>query len=184
VSALKAAHLQGNCVTGQFSDTIPNGILISWSYKGELSPPKAPYGSTIDMVPSTGHGPVPVPTAISQSDTYTDALVLLQAAGLTGKEAYTPSPSIPQGNVAALTPPAGTLVPYGSAVTVTVSSGPPTVKVPNVVGETVSQSTTTLQNAGLKVVGVQGNPNGTAQGTQPATNTTVPTGSSVTILAQ
>ena len=76
------------------------------------------------------------------------------------------------------------MVPYGSAVTVTVSSGPPTVKVPSVIGQSVSQATTTLQSAGLKVVGVQGNPNGTAQGTQPATDTTVPTGSSVTILAQ
>ncbi len=148
VTALKAAHLQGDCVTGQFSDTIANGILISWSYKGELSPSRAPYGSTIEMVPSTGHGPVPVPTTISQSDTYQDALVLLQAVGLTGKEAYTPSPSIPQGNVAALSPPAGTMVLYGSTVTVTVSSGPPTVKVPNVIGQSVSQATTTLQMPG------------------------------------
>jgi beta-lactam-binding protein with PASTA domain len=36
----------------------------------------------------------------------------------------------------------------------------------------------------LDVAGVQGNPNGTAQGTEPPTNTTVPVGSSVTILAQ
>jgi serine/threonine-protein kinase len=75
-------------------------------------------------------------------------------------------------------------VPYGSTVTVTVSSGPPTVQVPNVIGESVSQATTTLQNAGLDVAGVQGNPNGTAQGTNPPTYSTVQVGSSVTILAQ
>jgi beta-lactam-binding protein with PASTA domain len=34
----------------------------------------------------------------------------------------------------------------------------------------------------LNVAGVQGNPNGTAMGTDPPTNATVPTGSSVTIL--
>jgi beta-lactam-binding protein with PASTA domain len=53
-----------------------------------------------------------------------------------------------------------------------------------VIGMTVAQATTTLQGAGLKVVGVTGNPTGTTQGTQPATNAVVPTGSSVTILAQ
>ena len=99
VVALKAVHLQGDCVTAQFSSTVQNGILISWSYNGEQNPTKAPYGSTIDMVPSMGHGPVPVPTTISQEDSYQDALVLLQAVGLTGTEAYTPSAAIPAGNV-------------------------------------------------------------------------------------
>ena len=182
VVTLKTAHLQGDCVTGQYSDTVQNGLLISWSYNGEQNPSRAPYGSTVDMVPSTGHGPVPVPTSISQSDTYNDALVLLQAVGLTGKEAYAPNNTIPQGDVISLNPPSSTLAPYGSTVTVTVSTGPPTVQVPNVIGESVSQATTTLQDAGLNVAGVQGNPNGTAMGTDPPTNATVPTGSSVTIL--
>jgi eukaryotic-like serine/threonine-protein kinase len=183
VGTLKADHLQGACVTSQYSDTIQNGVLISWSYKGEQNPAKAPYGSTIDMVPSKGHGPVAVPTSISQADTYNDALVLLQAVGLTGTQANAPNNTVPAGDVISLNPPSSTLVPYGSTVTVTVSTGPPTVQVPNVIGETVPQATTNLQNAGLNVAGVQGNPNGTAQGTIPATYQTVPTGSSVTILA-
>jgi eukaryotic-like serine/threonine-protein kinase len=184
VGTLKAAHLQGDCVTSQFSDTIQNGVLISWSYKGAQNPAKAPYGSTIDMVPSKGHGPVAVPTSISQSDTYNDALVLLQAVGLTGTEAYAPNNTVPQGDVISLNPPSSTLAPYGSTVTVTVSTGPPTVQVPNVIGDTVSQATTALQSAGLNVAGVQGNPNGMAQGTVPPTNSTVQTGSSVTILTR
>ena len=81
-------------------------------------------------------------------------------------------------------PPSGTSVPYGSTVTVTVSKGPPTTTVPNVIGDTVPQATTTLQDAGLTVSGVQGNPTGTVAGTNPATGNTVPTGSSVQILAQ
>ncbi len=182
-ATLKAAHLQGDCVTSQYSDTIQNGVLISWSYKGEQNPATAPYGSTIDMVPSKGHGPVAVPTSISQADTYNDALVLLQAVGLTGTEAYAPNTTVPEGDVISLNPPSSTLVPYGSTVTVTVSTGPPTVQVPNVIGETVQLATTNLQHAGLNVTGVQGNPNGTAEGTIPPTNSTVATGSSVTILA-
>jgi beta-lactam-binding protein with PASTA domain len=181
-AALKTAHLQGNCATAQYSDTVPNGTLISWSYKGVQNPTKAPYGSTVDMVPSMGHGPVAVPTSISQSDSFQDALVLLQAVGLNGKEAYAPNTTVPDGDVIALNPTSGTLAPYGSTVTVTVSTGPPTTQVPNVIGDTVAQATSALENDGLNVSGVQGNPSGMVQGTQPPTNATVPTGTAVTIL--
>jgi serine/threonine-protein kinase len=184
VTTLTNAHLKGDCGAAQYSSTVPNGQLISWSYQGAPNPTRAPYGSTIDLVPSKGHGPVPVPTTISQTDTYNDALVLLQAVGLNGVEATAPNNTIPPGDVISLVPPSGTLAPYGSTVTVTVSSGPPTVVVPNVLDDTVSQATQTLQNAGLNVAGVNGNPNGTVTGTDPPSGTTVPTGSSVTIQSQ
>ena len=87
-TALTNAHLKGGCIAGQYSDTVPNGVAITWSYDGAQDPQTAPYGSIIDIVPSLGHGPVPVPTTISQTDSYQDALVLLQAAGLNGTEAY------------------------------------------------------------------------------------------------
>jgi serine/threonine-protein kinase len=90
---------------------------------------------------------------------------------------------VPAGDVISLEPPSGTSVPYGSTVTVTVSTGPPTTTVPNVYGDTVPQATTTLTDDGLTVTGVQGNPNGTATGTDPPGGTTVPTGSSVQIQA-
>jgi serine/threonine-protein kinase len=182
-TALTNAHLKGGCVAGQYSDTVANGVAITWSYDGAQDPQTAPYGSIIDIVPSLGHGPVPVPTSISQTDNYQDALVLLQAVGLNGAEAYAPYATVPQGDVISLNPPSGTSVPYGSTITVTVSTGPPTAVVPNVIDDTVTQATTTLTDAGLTVSGVQGNPNGTVAGTQPPTGTTVPTGSSVTILA-
>jgi eukaryotic-like serine/threonine-protein kinase len=182
-TALTTAHLKPVCVQGQYSDTVANGFTITWSYDGAQDPQSAPYGSTIQIVPSLGHGPVPVPTSISQTDTYNDALVLLQAVGLTGHEAYAPNANVPQGDVISLNPPSGTSVAYGSTVTVTVSTGPPTTTVPNVFDDTVSQATTALQNDGLTVSGVQGNPNGTVVGTQPPQGNTVPSGSSVTILA-
>jgi serine/threonine-protein kinase len=181
--ALTNAHLKGGCVAGQYSDTVANGFAISWSYDGAQDPQTAPYGSIIDIVPSLGHGPVAVPTTISQTDNYQDALVLLQAVGLNGTQASAPSTSVPSGDVISLEPPSGTSVPYGSTVTVTVSTGPPTTTVPNVLDDTVPQATTTLQGDGLTVSGVQGNPTGTVTGTVPATGTTVPTGSSVQILA-
>jgi serine/threonine-protein kinase len=182
--ALTNAHLKGGCVAGQYSDTVAIGVAITWSFDGAQDPQTAPYGSIIDIVPSLGHGPVPVPTTISQTDSYQDALVLLQAAGLNGTEAYnTSSSGVPAGDVISLEPPSGTSVPYGSTVTVTVSTGPPTTTVPNVYGDTVTQATTTLTDDGLTVSGVQGNPNGTATGTDPPGGTTVPTGTSVQIQA-
>jgi serine/threonine-protein kinase len=182
-TALTNAHLKGGCIAGQYSDTVTTGLAITWSYDGAQDPQTAPYGSIIDIVPSLGHGPVPVPTTISQTDNYQDALVLLQAVGLNGTQANATSSSVPSGDVISLEPPSGTSVRYGSTVTVTVSTGPPTTTVPNVLGDTVTQATTTLQGDGLTVSGVQGNPNGTVNGTVPATGTTVPTGSSVQILA-
>jgi beta-lactam-binding protein with PASTA domain len=182
--ALTNAHLKGGCIAGQYSDTVATGFAISWSYDGAQNPQTAPYGSIIDIVPSLGHGPVAVPTTISQTDNYQDALVLLQAAGLNGTEAYAPNANVPSGDVISLEPVSGTSVPYGSTVTVTVSTGPPTTTVPNVYGDTVSQATNTLQDDGLTVSGVQGNPNGTATGTVPSGGTTVPTGSSVQIQAR
>jgi serine/threonine-protein kinase len=185
VAALTTAHLKGGCTPGQYSDTVTSGLVISWSYDGAQNPQSAAYGSTIVIVPSLGHGPVAVPTTISQADNYQEALVLLQAVGLNGSEAYAFSTSgVPSGDVISLEPPSGTSVPYGSTVTVTVSKGPPTTTVPNVYGDTVPQATTTLTDDGLTVSGVQGNPNGTATGTDPPGGTTVPTGSSVQIQAR
>jgi serine/threonine-protein kinase len=182
--ALQNDHLKGACVTAQYDNNVANSLLISWSYGGKTAPTKAPYGATIDMVPSRGHEPVPVPTSISQSDTFNDALVLLQAVGLNGTEVPAPNNTIPAGDVIALNPPSGTLAPYGSTVTVDVSTGPPTVQVQNVIGDTVAEATTVLQGQGLDVTGVQGNPAGTAVGTDPATGQTVDEGSAVEILAQ
>jgi serine/threonine-protein kinase len=85
--------------------------------------------------------------------------------------------------VISTTPASGAAAPYGSAVTVTVSTGPPTTTVPNVIGDTVSQATTAIEDQGLTASGVQGNPNGTVVGTQPSVGSTVDTGSSVELFA-
>jgi serine/threonine-protein kinase len=86
---------------------------------------------------------------------------------------------VPQGQVISTSPASGAQAPYGSAVTVNVSTGPPTVQVPNVQGDSTQQATTVLQGAGLSVSGVSGDPNKNVTGTQPSIGSTVPTGSSV-----
>jgi len=179
--ALTAAHLVGTCAAPQYSSTVAAGVLLSWSHGTTPNPTSAPYGSTITMVPSQGHAPVPVPD-IPQSYSFGQAQAALQAVGLTATEAPQSSTTIASGMVISTSPASGAMAPYGSAVTVTVSTGPPTVAVPNVIGDTIAQATATLQGAGLTVAGVSGDPSLMAKGTDPPTGATVPTGSAVTIL--
>jgi beta-lactam-binding protein with PASTA domain len=180
IAALTGDHLKGACDAAQSSSTVNNGIIISWSLGSTPNPTTAPYGSTITLVPSSGHAPVPVPS-IPESYSYDQALAALQAVGLAGTQANATSTSVPAGEIISTNPASGAPAPYGSTVTVTVSSGPPTVLVPNVFGDTVSQATTVLQNAGLNVDQVNGNPNGTVRSTNPAIGSTVPVGDDVTI---
>jgi beta-lactam-binding protein with PASTA domain len=181
-SALQSVHLLANCTPGTYDDNVQSEMIISWSYGSTANPTKAPYGSTIVIVPSLGHSPATVP-GIPTSYTFAQAQAALQAVGLTATQANTSSATVPQGNVISTSPASGAPAPYGSAVTVTVSTGPPTTTVPNVIGDTVSQATTAIEAAGLTASGVQGNPNGTVVGTQPSVGSTVPTSSSVELYA-
>jgi beta-lactam-binding protein with PASTA domain len=51
--------------------------------------------------------------------------------------------------------------------------------VPDVTNDTVAQATAALQQAGLSVSGVSGDPTHPVKGTQPSIGSTVPTGSAV-----
>ncbi len=179
-TALAAVHLQASCTPGQYNNSVPATAIISWSQGSTPNPNKAPYGSTITIVPSLGHEPATVPS-IPTTYTYAQAVAALQAVGLTATQSQKSSATVSQGNVISTSPASGAQAPYGSAVTVYVSTGPPTTTVPNVVGETVSQATAALQGAGLSVSGVAGNPSNPVTGTQPSVGSTVPTGSSVQI---
>ena len=183
VTALTAVHLQASCTPGQYDNTVPSTIIISWSSGATPNPTSAPYGSTITIVPSLGHQPATVPN-IPTSYTFAQAQAALQAVGLQATQANQTSTTIPAGNVISTNPASGAQTPYGSTVTVTVSSGPPTVQVPDVVGDTVPQAVAALSNAGLTANGLSGNPTGTVTGTSPAVGSTVPTGSQVELFAK
>jgi len=181
-AALQNLHFKSVCAPGAYNDGITAGVLDIWTIGSTQNPTQAPYGSTITLVPSLGHSPATVPS-IPTTYTFAQAQAALQAVGLTATQANTSSTTVAQGNVISTTPASGAAAPYGSAVTVTVSTGPPTTTVPNVIGDTVSQATTAIEDQGLTASGVQGNPNGTVVGTQPSVGSTVDTGSSVELFA-
>jgi serine/threonine-protein kinase len=76
----------------------------------------------------------------------------LEAKHLKGSSSEEPNDA-PKGEVFKQSPKAGETVNEGSTVTYVVSTGPETVKVPNVVGMNVESATQALKDAGLKVSG-------------------------------
>ena len=177
-NALTAAHFKSVCAPGAYNNAVPAGVLNIWSIGSTQNPTKAPYGSTITLVPSLGHEPATVPQ-IPQTYTFAQAQAALQAVGLTATQTSNSSPTVPNGNVISTSPASGAQAPYGSAVTVVVSTGPPTTTVPSVNGDSVQQATQALQQQGLSVSGVSGDPSHNVVGTQPSAGSTVQVGSSV-----
>jgi serine/threonine-protein kinase len=182
-ATLQSAHFLSVCAPGAYNNTIPAGVLDLWSINSTQNPAKAPYGSTITLVPSLGHEPATVPN-IPTNYTFDQAQAALQAVGLSATQSPQSSATIPTGQVINTSPASGAQAPYGSAVTVNVSTGPPTTSVPNVLQDTVSQATTALQNDGLSVSGVSGSPNNKVVGTQPSIGSTVLIGSSVQLFTK
>jgi serine/threonine-protein kinase len=177
-NALTAAHFKSVCAPGAYNNNVQAGVLDIWTIGSTQNPTQAPYGATITLVPSLGHEPATVPN-IPSSYTFAQAQAALQAVGLTATQNNQSSTTVPNGQVISTSPASGQQAPYGSAVTVNVSTGPPTTTVPNVKGDTVQQATGALQQAGLSVSGVSGDPSHNVVGTQPSVGSTVPTGSSV-----
>ena len=182
-AALQSAHFLSVCAAGAYNNDIPAGVLDLWSINSTQNPTSAPYGSTITLVPSLGHEPATVPN-IPTSYTFDQAQAALQAVGLTATQSPQSSTTIPSGQVIGTTPTSGAQAPYGSAVTVNVSTGPPTTTVPNVLQDTVNQATTVLQGDGLIVSGVSGSPNNKVVGTQPSIGSTVPVGSLIQLFTK
>ena len=87
--------------------------------------------------------------------------------------------SQPAGTIISQSIPAGQPVPPGSAVTVTVSQGPPQVPIPNVTGQPFAQAQQALQQAGFQVQGQQFGPGQTVVATNPSGQ--APKGSTITV---
>ena len=135
---------------------------------------------------SSGPPPVTVPNVIGQ--TQNGAAAVLQKSGLTvGTVTQQTSTSVPAGSVISQNPAAGTSVAPGSAVDLVVSSGPPPVTVPSVVGQTQSAATAVLQSFNLTVGSVTqqvapGVAPGIVLSQNPAAGTSVAAGTAVDLV--
>jgi eukaryotic-like serine/threonine-protein kinase len=152
--------------TGQYSDTVPQGVVISSDPKADT--PLKP-GSTVTVVISKGRAPITVPDLTNKN--INDVRAQLQQLGLTAVEQYKDSDA-PADTVVGQSPKAGTGVEKDAEIKLDVSKGPPQVIVPDLTNQPCQQAQQTLQNMSLKVR-VDFNPNGTVHSQQPAPNTPV-----------
>ena len=153
-------------------------VLVLWSLNATPNPTKAPYGSTITLVPSLGHEPATVPS-IPNTYSYAQAQAALQAVGPRRPRSTQSSTTVASGDVISTSPASGAPAPYGSVVTVNVSTGPPTVYGPQRPAGHGGPGLHRAPGAGLSPSGVSGSPTNNVVGTQPSIGSTVNVGSSV-----
>nr|MCW2728656.1 pknB [Aeromicrobium sp.] len=164
-------------ITEQASPDVEKDTVI------ETDPPAdqmVDEGSTIDLVVSTGPEQVDVPSLAGF--TYDRAKELLQSRGLEVQKELQDS-NLPRDQVINTDPPGPTSVDAGSSVTLIVSRGE--VTVPNLVGKTIDEARSTLDDLRLKYT-INEDPNATeTSGTvirqSPADGQQVAQGSTITL---
>jgi serine/threonine protein kinase len=155
------------------------GIVVAQDPKPKTEVDK---GSTIDLAVSSGPGQQLVPDVSNFSRT--DAIQALNTAGFNVAEDPQPSATVPKGNAIRTSPPANKLIPKGSEVRLFVSSGPPQVTVPSVVGDDRAVASAKLKNAGLNLTQElvdSSSPKGQVVQQTPGGGTTVDKGTNVAI---
>jgi serine/threonine-protein kinase len=175
-AVLTKAHLVPAC-TDTNSTSVAKGTVIDWNPKNS-----ALYGSTITVTVSSG--PPLENIASLTGQTCQGATTTLTAVGLVGActQQYTTS-GVPTGQVISWSPTGQ--APEGSTVAIVISEGPPLVTVPaSIVGETVAEAITTLQNANLVPGTDQGPLSGHVFDSDPSPGAQVPEGSTVTLYSR
>ena len=173
------AKLQVGNVIRQSDDSVKAGRVIKASpAEGTLVAP----GSKVTLYVSTGPAQKPVPDVVGKSEQ--DAEQAISQAGFNVGNVTTDSTSTqPQGTVIRQSPPGGRPAKPGTPVDLTVSGGG--IHVPSVVGETITEATSQLSQAGLtfKIVPVDqpGATPGTVLSQNPGAGATVPPQTQVTL---
>ncbi|MFE1101737.1 Stk1 family PASTA domain-containing Ser/Thr kinase [Nocardiopsis alba] len=119
---------------------------------GEVISTSPEAGSTADReetVTLTVSRGIPVPSLAGEK--LEDAEAQLEDLGLSVEVVEEESENIDEGRVITQSPDTGINVGAGSTVTLTVSTGPPGVDIPNVVGERINDARKTLEEAGFEV---------------------------------
>jgi eukaryotic-like serine/threonine-protein kinase len=184
--AQATATLQGDGFVAntaqQASTTVAQGVVISTNPPAGQS---AGQGSAVQVVVSSGKPQVTIPPVVGEDPA--SAGQQLGALGLKVTTLNESSSTITQGNVTRTSPPAGTPVAVGSTVTVYVSTGPPTVTVPDLTHDTQAQAGAAISAAGLVAnftMQPVGNPdqNGIVLSQSPAAGAQAQSGSTVNVV--
>jgi beta-lactam-binding protein with PASTA domain len=139
-------------------------------------------GTTVTLFVSSGRatGQVEVPAVVGMARE--EAQQTVEGAGLVAAFAEEPSSSVAAGLVTRSDPAAGTVVDEGATVTLLISSGPPPLVVPAVVGKPEGEARRLLRQVGLGAAYGEADstqPAGTVVSSDPPPGTEVERGSSV-----
>jgi len=146
-SAITGADLTVGAVTTAPSTTVPAGSVISQT---PTAGTQLETGSAVALVVSSGLPKVTTPNVVG-FDQFA-AMDEITNAGLSvGTVTFASSAIFPAGSVIGQAPVAGTQVTTGAAVSLVVSSGPPLISVPDVVGLTQTQAASAITGSGLSV---------------------------------
>jgi eukaryotic-like serine/threonine-protein kinase len=173
-----ASHMANGTSTRKFSETVPEGIVIS---SDPAEGQTLRFGTVVDLVVSKGRRPIPVGSWVGKDAD--DARAALEKRGLRVDVSQQYDDDVPEGQVISQEPTDGTLF-KGDTVKLLESLGPELVEVPNVVAYGVDDATSTLQAQGF-VVDVQNSDGylglGYVFSMDPGAGTELPKGSTVTI---
>ena len=151
-TTLTSAGLAVGAVTTQNNTTVPPGTVLS---QNPLAGATANPGATVALVVATGSTLVNVPNVVGSTQVAATLTITATCDGSTppgclsvGTVTLQASATIPAGQVISQNPVANIPVPTGTSVNLIVSAGT-SIAVPNVVGQTLSNATTAITNAGL-----------------------------------
>jgi beta-lactam-binding protein with PASTA domain/predicted Ser/Thr protein kinase len=180
---LTAVGLQPNVATVPSASVAPGDVISASPAPGSA----VKKGRQVDLAVSTGpeivSGGVPNLAGLGADA----AASMLQSLGLVPKETQATSASVPAGQVIGSEPPAGAPARQGDTVTIQVSSGPPAqpATVPALIGQTVADAESALQQAGLQTGSItqskSGYPAGYVVATDPAAQSQLTQGQSVNL---
>ena len=145
--ALDEIGLKMEIVEEKESDEEPGTILEQSVKKGTMVDP----GSTVEVVVAKEAGTETVTMPKLVDETEATAISKLEALNLKYKKDYQYNSEIAAGKVISQSVTEGVSIEEGTTITLVISQGTESIKVPGVVGEDKSSAKTKLENAGLVV---------------------------------
>lgn len=147
-------------VTYGESSAYDEGIVIASSVEEGTA---IQSGQSVVLTVSTGQSGIEVPDVTGKSKA--EAVATLKSKGFQVEEKDESSDDVDEGNVISQDPEGGKTAASDATITITVSTGPQQVSVPNLVGMTQSSATTKLSDSGLRVGNVTQQESDQSEGT-------------------
>jgi eukaryotic-like serine/threonine-protein kinase len=143
---IESAEMTVGPITERTDEEVAAGLIIEQS---PTEGTEAPKDSEVSLVISLGPDVSEVPDLVGMTES--DALRVVNDAGFRPEIQREYNGDVAEGQVFQQSPEAGELAPPEAVITIVVSRGKQLVRVPDVVGQSRSNATSTLQGAGFRV---------------------------------